>query len=344
MSTQLLNTLFVLTQGAYVHLEGETIKVEAEGKTLNQVPLHHIGAIVVMGNVSVSPFFVHRCAEDGRALSWLTQGGRFKARIEGPASGNVLLRRAQYDAQASREYSTAIARWIVDGKIRNVKATLLRGSRESTDAEVSARLSDAARSMDKQIEALAQNPEIDSVRGIEGAAGRTYFGVFDLLIRAQKDAFTFKGRSRRPPTDRVNALLSFLYALLVTECAGAAQGVGLDPQVGFLHTLRPGRPALALDLMEELRPVFVDRLALAMINLRQIQAAHFEDRPGGAVYLNEKGRKEVIIAYQKRKQTELTHAALDRKVPLGLVPHVQARLLARYLRNDCKQYVPFVLR
>jgi CRISPR-associated protein Cas1 len=344
VSTQLLNTLFVLTQSAYAHLEGETVKVEADGKVLNQVPLHHIGAIVLMGNVLVSPFLLHRCAEDGRSVVWLTEGGRFKGRMEGPASGNVLLRRAQYDAQGSREYCTAIARWIVEGKVQNLRANLLRAAREHGDGDASALLTRAAEGLKERIAVLRGMTDLDSVRGIEGTTARTYFDAFDIMIRAQKDGFVFKGRSRRPPLDRVNAVLSFLYALLVNDCASAAQGVGLDPQVGFLHALRPGRPALALDLMEELRPVFVDRLALAMINLRQLQPIHFEDRPGGAVYLNEGGRKEVIVAYQKRKQTELRHAGLDRRVPLGLVPHVQARLLARYLRGDCKQYVPFVLR
>jgi CRISPR-associated protein Cas1 len=341
---QLLNTLFVMTQGAYLHLDHETLKVEVDGTTQLQVPLHHLGGVVCFGNVLVSPFLIHRCAEDGRSLVFLSHSGRFRARVEGPVSGNVLLRRAQHVAYTDPSKPTSIARNIVAGKIRNARQVILRGAREANSAEDIAPLEMCARSLRRSLNSLEASTDLDQIRGLEGDAARTYFGVLDRLVREDRKAFRLQGRSRRPPRDRMNALLSFLYTLLLSDCIAAAEGVGLDPQVGFLHALRPGRPALGLDLMEELRAVLADRLALTLINRRQVTHKHFQLRPGGAVYLSEEGRKEVVVAYQKRKQDEVQHPVLEQKVPFGLVPHLQARLLARYLRGDMEQYLPFLYR
>jgi CRISP-associated protein Cas1 len=341
---QLLNTLFVMTQGAYLRLDHETLKVEIEGTMQLQVPLHHLGGVVCFGNILVSPALIHRCGEDGRSLVFLGSTGRFRARVEGPVSGNVLLRRAQHLAHTDPAKVALIARNIVAGKVRNTRQIVLRGARETDSSEDVASLELCASSLRRCLASLEISTNLDQIRGLEGDAARTYFGMLDRMVREDREAFRLNGRSRRPPLDRMNALLSFLYALLLSDCVAAAEGVGLDPQIGFLHALRPGRPALALDLMEELRAVLADRLALTLINRRQVAPKHFEPRPGGAVYLSEDGRKEVVTAYQKRKQDEVQHPVLEQKVPFGLVPHIQARLLARHLRGDLEQYLPFLYR
>jgi CRISP-associated protein Cas1 len=341
---ELLNVLYVQSQGAYLRLEHDTVRVELEGQERLRAPLIRLGGIVVFGQVSLSPFLIQRCAEDGRSLVWLDRNGRFRARIEGAARGNVLLRRAQHLALSDRERTWRIARQIVAGKVQNTRTVLLRGAREALLDEDATVLVEAAERLAGVLARLRTNEGLDEIRGGEGEAARTYFGVFGYMIRSDRRAFAPDGRSRRPPRDRANALLSFLYALVRGECASALEGVGLDPQVGYLHALRPGRPALALDLMEELRPVLADRLALTLINRRQLRPECFEEKPGGSVLLTEKGRREVIVAYQKRKEREVEHRALRQKVPLGLVPHVQARLLARHLRGDLRDYPPFIYR
>jgi len=333
-----------MTEGSYVHLDHETLKVETEGTTKLQVPLHHLGGVVCFGNVMVSPFLLHRCAEDGRAVVFLDRNGRFKARVEGPVSGNVLLRRAQHLAACDIAKSIAIARNIVAGKIQNARQIVLRGGREGDVVDDTAPLQECAEMMGNVLTRLRSPRDMDEVRGLEGEAARAYFSVFDHMVREDREAFCLNGRSRRPPLDRINALLSFLYTLLLSDCVAAVEGVGLDPQVGFLHALRPGRPALALDLMEELRAILADRLALTLVNRRQLTRDDFQERPGGAIHLSEKGRKEVVVSYQKRKQDEVQHPVIDQKVPLGLVPHVQARLLARHLRGDLEHYPPFLYR
>jgi len=341
---QLLNTLYITTEGAYLHIDHETLKIEVERETRLQVPIHHIGGVVCFGNVMVSPMAVHRCAEDGRFLVFLDRNGRFKARVEGPVSGNVLLRCAQYEAMKDDEKTLSIARNFVAGKIQNARQILLRGAREAqTDQEATA-LRETADLLGRAVTRLPSCDNLHALRGVEGESARNYFSTFDRMVREDRETFFMNGRSRRPPRDRVNALLSFLYALLMNDCVAAAEGVGLDPQMGFLHALRPGRAALALDLMEELRSVLADRLALTLINRHQVSAKDFVDRPGGAVHLGDDGRKEVITAYQKRKQEEMTHPTLDQKMPFGLVPHIQARLLARVLRGDMEEYVPFLYR
>jgi len=341
---QLLNTLYITTEGAYLHIDHETLKIDVERETKLQVPIHHIGGVVCFGNVMVSPAAIHRCAEDGRFLVFLSRNGRFKARVEGPVSGNVLLRCAQHEAMADTDKTLSIARNFVAGKIQNARQIVLRGAREAKiDSEATA-LRETAELLGRAVTRLPACDNLDVLRGIEGESARNYFSTFDRMVREDRETFALNGRNRRPPRDPVNALLSFLYAMLMTDCVAAAEGVGLDPQMGFLHALRPGRAALALDLMEELRSVLADRLALTLINRRQVSAKDFVDRPGGAVYLGDDGRKEVITAYQKRKQEEITHPTLDQKMPLGLVPHIQARLLARVLRGDMEEYVPFLYR
>lgn len=340
---QLLNTLYVMTQGAYLSLDHETVRVEVGGELKLQVPLHHLGSIVTMGNVMISPFFLGKCAEDGRAVVILDRNGRYKCRMVGKTTGNVLLRQVQYQAGQDKARTTTIAASMTAGKVKNARNVLMRSAREAESKDEEARL---RKSADVQADALfhLKTPrDADHVRGLEGEAAAAYFDVFPLMMKsAERDSLPMNGRNRRPPLDPVNALISFLYTLLLNDCISALEGVGLDPQMGFLHVPRPGRPSLGLDLMEEFRAFLADRLAITLINRKQVTIEHFEPRPGGAVYLNEKGRKEVVAAYQKRKQEEVDHFLLAEKTPIGLLPHVQARLLARHLRGDLEMYVPYV--
>jgi CRISPR-associated protein Cas1 len=344
MSRELLNTLFVMTQGAYVHQEGETAKVEFEKKVLFQTPLHHLGGIVLFGNIMMSPYLMHKCASEGRTVTFMDMNGRFMARVVGPTSGNVLLREAQYETYCDKHRRSNIARSIVAGKLHNMRSVLLRASRETSVQENKSAIGHIAEKISGYLVCLADINEVDEIRGYEGQATADYFSVFDTMILAQRTNFKFASRSRRPPRDKVNALLSFLYALLNNDCVSACEGVGLDPQFGYLHALRSGRPALALDLMEEFRPVLADRLALNLINRKQLTPECFDERTGGAVLLNEDGRKAVLAAYQRRKQVEVHHPLLKSKTPLGLVPHLQARILARHLRADLREYLPYYPR
>ena len=341
---QLLNTLYVMTENSYLHLDHETLKVSVEKENKLQVPLHHLGGVVCFGDVMISPALMRRCGEDGRSLVLLDRNGRFKARLEGPVSGNVLLRRAQHEYSSNAEKSLGIAMKVVAGKIQNSRQVLMRAAREAAETGDEEALREGAAALADSLSRVSRCGDIDRLRGFEGESARAYFNFFDRMVLEDRQLFRFDGRSRRPPLDPMNALLSFLYSMLTNDCVAAAEGVGLDPQVGFLHVLRPGRPALALDLMEELRAVFADRLALTLVNRRQITAVHFDHRPGGAVYLGEEGRKLVVVAYQTRKQEEILHPLLEQKVPFGLVPHIQARLLARVLRGDMEDYVPFLQR
>lgn len=342
MVRELLNTLYVTNPQSYVRLENDTVKVELKEEVLGRVPLHHLGSIVLMGAASISPKLLERCAEDGRAVALFDHAGRFKCRIEGRTSGNVLLRKAQYETYASPERAAAVARSFVAGKIRNSRRNLLRAGREARkDADQEA-LRDGAEALEVLLGGLPRAVGLDGVRGIEGQAAAIYFDLFGAMITVPADEFAFKLRTRRPPKDRVNALLSFLYSLLTHDCVAACEGTGLDPQFGFLHALRPGRPALALDLMEEFRPSLADRLALTLMNRRQLRKEHFEERPGGSVLFNEEGRRLVLSAYQTRKQEEVPHLLLKEKAPMGLIPHLQARLLARHLRGDLTMYPPYV--
>ncbi len=341
---ELQNVLYVLTQGAVLRLEHATVRVEVDRQLLARFPLGNLSGIVAIGRVTLTPFLIGRCAEDGRSVVWLDRRGRFMARVEGRTKGNVLLRRAQHLALDDLDRRTAIARAFVIGKVQNARQLLLRAARDAPDPEDSARVARYAERLGGTIEQVGDASELEVVRGLEGDAARAYFEVFPLLVRADREVFSPDGRTRRPPRDRMNSLLSFLYGLVRTECTSALEGVGLDPQVGYLHALRPGRPALALDLMEELRPLVADRLALTLVNRRQLKADDFEQLPGGAVYLAESGRRTVLTAYQQRKEEPIRHRLLRRELPVGLLPHVQARLLARHLRGDLEAYVPFVPR
>jgi len=316
---------------------------EVGGELKLQVPLHHLGSIVTMGNVMISPFFLGKCADDGRTVVILDRNGRFKCRMVGKTSGNVLLRQTQHDAVRDVAKTTAIAAAMTAGKVKNARNVLLRSAREADNPAEEELLRKAA---DVQADALfhLKSPrDTDHVRGLEGEAAAAYFDVFTLMLKStERDSLPMNGRNRRPPLDPVNALISFLYTMLLNDCISALEGVGLDPQLGFLHVPRPGRPSLGLDLMEEFRAFLADRLAVTLINRRQITVDHFESRPGGAVYLNEKGRKEVVAAYQKRKQEEAEHPLLVEKSPIGLLPHLQARLLARHLRGDLEAYIPYI--
>lgn len=340
---EILNTLYVQTQETVLNLENDTVRVRLKGETKLRAPLLRLSGIVVFGNVTLTPFLIHRCAQDGRTLVWLTQHGRFKARVQGPIRGNVLLRHAQHRAIDDDDRCVEIARQIVAAKIQNSRNAIMRSARDADRDKDRAALSMTEKHLAEIVTRLPYTQKLNGLRGAEGEAARAYFGAFSAMIRQQRNSFQIIGRNRRPPRDPMNALLSFLYAILRGECESAAETVGLDPQMGFLHSLRPGRPALALDLMEELRPVLADRLALTLVNRRQIKPSDF-DEEGGAVLLNEDGRRTVLTAYQERKAVETRHRAIDRKIPLGLVPHVQAQLLARHLRGDIKHYPPFVHR
>ena len=341
---ELQNVLYVQTQGALLSLENDTVRIKVDGELKLRAPLLRLQGIVLFGQVSITPFLIHRCATDGRSLVWLTRYGRFRARVDGEVKGNVLLRSAQHKVLADEAWTARLARQIVAGKIQNSRNGLMRAARDARSSEDKTALTEAAVGLANVLVRLKEIDHLNTIRGLEGEAASLYFGVFDHMLRTSGDTFRFRGRTRRPPRDPVNAVLSFIYSLLAAECASALETVGLDPQVGYLHALRPGRPALALDLMEELRTPFADRLALTLINRRQLQAKHFEDLPGGAVYLTDDGRKQLLVAYQERKAAEVDHRVLKEKVAWGLVPQVQARLLARHLRGDLKDYPPFVYK
>jgi len=341
---QLLNTLYITQPEAYIRLENDTLRVEIERAVRLRVPLHHLSSVVCFGHVGISVPLMHRLAADGIALVLLDTNGRFQARLEGPVSGNVLLRTTQYRRSQEVAFSLDLARTFAAGKIKNARQVLLRGAREAKESPDQVAISRAAEDLAASLRALPTAEDIDVVRGLEGEAARQYFSVLSRLIRADlRTTFQMVGRSRRPPRDRINALLSFLYSMWMNDCRSACEAAGLDPQVGFLHALRPGRAVLALDLQEEFRPI-ADRLVLTLINRSQITARDFDLREGGAVTLLPDARKAVVVAYQEKKQETLTHALFAEPIALGLIPLVQARLLARYLRGDSSQYLPFQIR
>lgn len=338
------NTLYVTTQGAYLAKEGETISVRVDHETRLRVPIHNLAGVVCFGQVTASPFVLGFCAERGVRVSMLTENGRFLARVEGPVSGNVLLRRQQYRRADDEGDSASLARSFLSGKIANARWVLLRWLRSPTDSTGEAEVRRAAGLLRHELAGLATETSLDRLRGIEGRAASLYFGVFPHLVAQQKDGFGFPGRNRRPPTDPVNALLSFLYTLLRHDCEAALESVGLDPAVGFLHRDRPGRASLALDLMEVLRPYLADRLALSIINKKQVRPEGFRRETGSGLQMDEGTRRTVITAYQRRKEDEVVHPFLGDKTTVGLVPHLQALLLARSLRGDLDAYPPFVAR
>ena len=342
-----LNTLYVTTETAWLHKDGENVVVKIDGAERGRVPVHLLGSIVCFGSVGASPPLLGHCAEQGVCVSFMSSNGRFLARVEGPVSGNVLLRRSQYHATDDPEMTAALSRNLVTGKILNHRTVVRRALRDhggDTSVEARGRLNSCERRLTAAARRVTRALSTNVIRGIEGEAARAYYGVFGDLIRNDAPAFTFTRRSRRPPLDPVNALLSFLYTLLIHDCRSALEAAGLDSAVGFLHRERPGRPSLALDLMEELRPVLADRLTLSLLNRRQISACDFETALSGAVRLCEDARKIVLVAYQERKKDELTHPFLKERTTLGLVPYVQANLLARQLRGDLDGYPPFLWR
>lgn len=341
---KLLNTLYVTTQGAYISRKGDTVLVSHERETKIRVPIHNLGSIVCFGNVLCSPFAMGLCGENNVTLSFLTENGRFMARVHGPVSGNVLLRREQYRRADDPVSSAEIARSIVTAKIANSRIALQRTLRDRPDLDGDRALKTAVDDLQLYVKQLQEKATVDEIRGIEGHSSATYFRVFDTMISSNKEHFFFEKRSRRPPLDNMNALMSFLYTLLVHDVRSALEAVGLDPAVGFLHRDRPGRPGLALDLMEELRAYLADRLALSLVNRQQVKPDGFVKTESGAVTMDDETRKTVLVVWQKRKQEEITHIFLQEKICLGLLAHVQAQLLARYLRGDLDGYPPFLWR
>lgn len=335
---KLLNTLYVTTQGVYLHREGEAVAVKRDDETLLNLPIHTISGIVCFGRVSMSPPLMGFCGERGVLVSFLSESGRFLARVQGGATGNILLRRGQYRAADDPVKSAQLARIFIMAKIANGRNVLQRAVREKSADQ--AAIAAASAYLARSLEHMARCPDdpLDTLRGMEGDCAREYFSVFDHMIVAQKNGFQFKGRSRRPPLDEVNALLSFIYTLLVHDVESALEGVGLDPYCGFLHRDRPGRPSLALDLMEELRPILADRLVLSLINRQQVSKSDFKRTESGAVVMDDAARKLVLTAWQKRKQEEVQHPFLEETAPIGLLPHLQAMLLARFLRSDLDAY------
>jgi CRISPR-associated protein Cas1 len=341
---QLQNVLFVTLQGAYLSKNGDTVDVLHEQRTKLRVPLHTLQSIVCFGNVSCSPFLMGACGEAKIGLSFLTENGRFLARVDGPVRGNVLLRMEQYRVSDDEVRSSVISKSIILSKIANSRVVLQRILRDYPENPGREDISTALTQLDSSLRELNRAATLDLVRGIEGLAASAYFSCLDHLINKDKENFYFKGRNRRPPLDNMNALLSFLYTLLVHDVQSALEGVGLDPAVGFLHRHRPGRPSLALDLMEELRAFLADRAALSLVNRQQVKATGFSRSESGAVTMDDDTRKVVLVAWQKRKKEEITHPFLQEKIEIGLIPHVQAMLLARFLRGDLDAYPPFLWR
>ncbi len=339
-----LNTLFVTTEGAYLKKDGQAVVVSIEKQNRLRLPLHNLDGIVCLGNIMCSPFLMAACAKAGVTISFLTQYGGFQAAVSGFTSGNVLLRRTQYREADNPKSTLEIASQFVAAKIANSRSVLLRAARDTKNAAKRDQLKSTARRMNFDVRLARTAKTLDSLRGTEGESANTYFSVFSCMMSDHVDGFEFKHRSRRPPLDQINALMSFLYSMLTHDARSACEATGLDSAVGFLHRDRPGRPSLALDLIEEFRAFIADRLVLSLINRKQIQLKDFEVTQSGAVLLKDKPRKNVLAAYQKRKQDVITHPFLNEKTTIGLLLHLQARLLARYLRGDIDAYPPFIWR
>ncbi|CAG0984695.1 CRISPR-associated endonuclease Cas1 [Methylophilaceae bacterium] len=336
---KLLNTLYITRQESYVHKERDTIVIKNGSEKLGQFPALTISNILCFGQVSVSPPLMGYCGESGIGLSFYTEYGRFLARVLGKQTGNVLLRRTQYRIADKPEQANEIAKVMVGAKIANARSVLMREIRNHGE---NASLSDAVERLNYSLKNCQTSKDVAQTMGIEGEAAATYFAVFNTLIR--DNSFQFNGRIRRPATDPVNSLLSFIYSLITQECVSALMGVGLDPYVGFLHQDRPGRPSLALDLLEEFRAPWADRFVLTLFNRKQIQQKDFVSEASGAVRLTDDMRKKVLVAFQERKQEEIMHPYLNEKISYGLLPHCQALLLARHLRGDTQFYTPYIIK
>ncbi len=339
---RVLNTLYVMSQGSYLKKEGEAIAVKAGGEVKLRIPIISIGSIVCFGDALISPSLMGHCAKCGVSISYLSAYGRFLARVVGPTTGNVLLRREQYRISEDPRRSALIARSIVAAKIANCRSVVLRALRDHGDQMDADHVARAAEDLKWRTEAVLEVDDLDGLRGIEGDSARIYFDVFNELIVAQKADFSFRDRNRRPPLDRVNALLSFVYTMLYHDLRSALETTGLDPAVGFLHRDRPGRMSLALDLMEEFRPFIAERLVLSLINLKQIDQRDLTVSESGAVLLSDAGRKTVVSAYQKRKQDSIVHPFIGEEMHVGIVLQTQALLLARHIRGDVDGYPAFI--
>jgi len=338
-----LNTLYITSDDAYVRKERETFVVEINNEKVFQAPIQSIENIVCFGFKALSPSLMAFCAENNVGISYLLENGKFLARVYGAQKGNVLLRKAQYAMSENEYQSLLIAKPIIAAKVSNYRNLLLRHQRNHPD-NCSDAVVNSTDIMGSRLNNIQHTETLDELRGYEGECANLYFGVLSSLITAQQDDFTFTQRTKRPPLDPANALLSFLYAILANDVRSALETVGLDPQVGFLHQDRPGRPSLALDIMEEFRAYLGDRVMLNLINLKQVTIKDFDIRESGEVRMSDEARKTLLTTYQKKKQEEITHPFLGEKMTIGLLPYIQAQLLARYIRGDIENYPPFYLK
>ena len=351
---EIQNTLYLTTPKTVVHRDHLTLRVEIERQTRLRVPIHHLESICAFGQVVVTPPAMALCWQHQVAVHYHTESGYLLAQVIGSGDTRYLLRRAQYAAADSPEDAARIAQQFVAGKLQNSRANLLRSAREADRDSDRTALSDAVAELARLIRQLGNAPSatsdctlreaLDPIRGFEGLGAKIYFSVFQHMLKQQRETFAFTTRTRRPPRDRINCLLSFIYALIRHDCLAALTTAGLDPYVGWLHATRAGRPACALDLMEEFRPCLAERLALTLINRRQIEAKHFRVREGGAVEFTDRGRREVIRAWQRRKQTEIKHPLFKQNIRIGQVFSIQSKLLARKLRGDIPDYIPFIYK
>ena len=339
---QLLNTLFVTSEDVHLSLDGENVVANRGGEAVARYPLHTLQSIVTFSYSGASPALMGACAKREIGLAFCTQRGQFLARVSGQMQGNVLLRRTQYRVADDPSESCRVARMMILGKVYNARWSVDRTRRDHAMRIDSDRFTAVSQQLQGLLPQITAETSLDSLRGLEGAGATAYFSVLDDMILQGKDTFFFRERSRRPPLDAFNAMLSFAYSLLAHDCASALECVGLDAYVGFLHRDRPGRESLGLDLMEELRPCFADRFVLTMVNNRIIKPEDFDFRESGAVFLSDTGRKNFLQKWQERKRETITHPFLEEKLPWGLVPYVQSLLLARYLRGDLDDYPPFL--
>ena len=338
---KLLNVLYVTTPDSYISKDGENVVIKVNNTEIFRIPVHNLEGIVCFGYIGASPPMMALCAERNVGLSFLSEYGQFYARVTGKISGNVLLRREQYRRADKEDDSLRIASNFIIGKITNSRSVLKRAIRDHEDAINSEEVGHAISMLTRKIERIGRCNALEELRGVEGDAAKEYYSVLNELILTQKEDFYMNDRSRRPPMDNLNALLSFLYTLLAHDVQSALESVGLDPYVGFLHRDRPGRASLALDLMEELRPYLADRIALTLINRKQINGKGFIQKESGGIIMDQETKKEVLTIWQKRKREEITHPFLNEKIEIGLIPYTQSLLLARYLRGDLEQYPPF---
>lgn len=340
---KLLNVLYIMTPDSYLHCQNETIAIEVGGVEKHRVPAHHVESIVFFGKGSVSTPLIEFCGKRGITLSFHAESGKFYGRVCGPVNGNVLLRRAQYRALDSVEKSRAIVQSVLYGKLTNSRNFLIHVIRSSKEKIAVQKVTEVINHLDDAVDKLADMPDIDSMRGIEGAAASQYFSVFDFLFQSDSEKMHFDTRSKYPPENNVNALLSFVYVLLKNDVQSALESVGLDVAAGFLHTLRAGRPSLALDIMEEFRAPLADKLVVTLLNTRKIKESDFSNE-GGEIKLSDDARRIVIDCWQKRKKEEILHPFFHEKMSVGLIAYAQAQLLARYLRGDADGYPPMVWR